>query len=90
MAARGEGAPTAPEHIGLSLDVARKSFRADAVIGLLGRMSALGFTALHLHLTETHRVAVRLPGFEDLAAPDAWDGRDVARISPRPTPRGSL
>jgi len=65
---------------GLSLDVGRKAVSADGVIGLLGRMSELGFTALHLHLTETHRVGVQLPGFEELAAEDSWDRADVARI----------
>lgn len=68
------------QHRGLSLDVGRKAFTADAVIHLIGRMAELGLTALHLHLTETHRVGVRLPGFEELAAADAWDGEDVARI----------
>ncbi|ATG51484.1 hypothetical protein CFK38_08025 [Brachybacterium vulturis] len=67
-------------YVGLNLDVGRKAFSADGVIGLLGRMSALGFTALHLHLTETYRVGVQLPGFEELAAADAWDRADVARI----------
>ena len=38
---------------GLSLDVGRKAVSADGVIGLLGRMSELGFTALHLHLTDS-------------------------------------
>ncbi|MGP9539935.1 family 20 glycosylhydrolase [Brachybacterium sp. AOP43-C2-M15] len=68
------------DHIGLSLDVARKHFSADGVVGLIGRLSELGFTTLHLHLTETHRVGVRLPAFEEIAAPDAWDAGDVARI----------
>ncbi|PWH05124.1 hypothetical protein DEO23_15130 [Brachybacterium endophyticum] len=47
-------------YVGLSLDVARKPFSADGVRGLLARLGELGFTALHLHLTETGRVAVRL------------------------------
>jgi len=67
-------------YIGLSLDVGRKAFTATGVIGLIRRMSELGFTALHLHLTETHRVGVQLPGVEELAADDAWDAGDVARI----------
>lgn len=71
---------TTAGYVGLSLDVGRKAFSADGVIGLLERMSGLGFTALHLHLTETHRVGVQLPGFEELAAGDAWDCTDVARI----------
>ena len=65
---------------GLSLDVGRKAFTADAVVRLIDRLSELGFTALHLHLTETHRVGVRLPGFEELAAEDAWDADDATRI----------
>lgn len=78
--------PTAPsglgaaDYRGLSLDVGRKSFTADAVVQLIGRLGELGFTALHLHLTETHRVGVRLPGFEELAADDAWGTEDVAQI----------
>ncbi len=70
----------AAQYVGLNLDVGRKAFSADGVVELLGRMAELGFTALHLHLTETHRVGVRLPGFEELAAEDAWDRADVARI----------
>ena len=65
---------------GVSLDVGRKAFSVEAVVGLIGRMADLGFTALHLHLTETHRVGVRLPGVEELAADDAWDAHDIARI----------
>lgn len=65
---------------GLSLDVGRKAFTAGAVVRLIDRLSELGFTALHLHLTETHRVGVRLPGFEELAAEDAWDADDATRI----------
>ena len=65
---------------GISLDVGRKAFSPAAVITLIGRLADLGFTALHLHLTETHRVGVRLPGFEELAADDAWDARDIAEI----------
>lgn len=65
---------------GISLDVGRKAFSPAAVIGLIGRLAELGFTALHLHLTETHRVGVQLPGFEELAADDAWDAREAARI----------
>ncbi|MGP5126603.1 family 20 glycosylhydrolase [Brachybacterium tyrofermentans] len=68
------------DYRGLCLDVARKPFSADAVVRLIGRLGELGFTALHLHLTETHRVGVRLPGFEELAADDAWNARDVSRI----------
>lgn len=68
------------DYRGLSLDAARKSFSSDAVVQLIDRLGELGFTALHLHLTETHRVGVRLPGFEELAADDAWDAQDVARI----------
>ena len=67
-------------YVGLSLDVGRKAFHPGAVIGLIRRMAELGFTALHLHLTETHRVGVQLPGFEHLAAPDAWDAEDAAQI----------
>ena len=70
----------AAQYVGLNLDVGRKAFSADGVVELLGRMAELGFTALHLHLTETHRVGVRLPGFEELAAEDAWDRAEVARI----------
>jgi hexosaminidase len=72
--------PRSESHIGLSLDVGRKAFTAEGAIGLLGRMAELGFTALHLHLTETHRVGVRLPGFEELAAEDAWDAADLERL----------
>lgn len=71
---------TTAAYTGLSLDVGRKAFSADGVIALIGRMAELGFTALHLHLTETHRVGVRLPGFEELAAEDAWDAAEAARI----------
>ncbi|MEE1618379.1 family 20 glycosylhydrolase [Brachybacterium sp. J153] len=67
-------------YIGLSLDVGRKSFGVDAICDLIRRMAELGFTALHLHLTETHRVGVVLPGFEELAAPDAWTPADTARL----------
>lgn len=67
-------------YVGLSLDVARRAFRPESVVHLIGRLGELGFTALHLHLTETHRVGVRLAGFEELAAPDAWDEDDVAAI----------
>lgn len=70
----------AAQYVGLNLDVGRKAFSADGVVRLLGRMAELGFTALHLHLTETYRVGVRLPGFEELAAEDAWDRAEVARI----------
>ncbi|HEX7350245.1 family 20 glycosylhydrolase [Brachybacterium sp.] len=65
---------------GLSLDVGRRAFSVGGVIDLLDRISGLGFTALHLHLTETHRVGVVLPGFEELAADDAWDHEEVTRI----------
>ncbi len=67
-------------YIGLSLDVGRKAFGVDGVIELLRRMSELGFTALHLHLCDTHRVGIALPGFEELAAPDAWSAADAARL----------
>lgn len=70
----------AAQYVGLSLDAGRKAFSVEVVIGLIGRIGELGFTALHLHLTETHRVGVQLPGFEELAAEDAWDRTDVARI----------
>src|SRR5699024_11613538 len=49
----------AAQYVGLNLDVGRKAFSADGVVELLGRMAELGFTALHLHLTETHRVGDR-------------------------------
>ncbi|MFC0672894.1 family 20 glycosylhydrolase [Brachybacterium hainanense] len=65
---------------GLSLDVARRAFTIDGTVRLLDRMAELGLTALHLHLTETRRVGVRLPGFEELAAPDAWTAADCARL----------
>lgn len=68
-------------YVGLSLDVGRKAFSVDAVCALLARMGALGFTALKLHLTETFRVGVQLPGFEQLAAPDAWDADGCRRIN---------
>ncbi|SLN01858.1 Beta-hexosaminidase [Corynebacterium xerosis] len=76
----GSSGLRAADYRGLSLDVARKTFTSDAVVRLISRLAELGFTALHLHLTETHRVGVRLPGFEELAADDAWDSQDVARI----------
>ena len=76
----GHHALGAAQLVGLSLDVGRKAFSAEGVIRLLGRMAELGFTALHLHLTETHRVGVVLPGFEELAAADAWDRAEVAQI----------
>lgn len=75
-----EGELSTGRFVGLSLDVGRKAFTAAGVIGLIQRMSELGFTALHLHLSETHRVGVQLPGFEHLAADDTWDAGDVARI----------
>ncbi|ATG54334.1 hypothetical protein CFK41_05745 [Brachybacterium ginsengisoli] len=71
---------TTARYVGLSLDTGRKAFSPTTVVDLLHRMGALGFTALHLHLTETHRVGVQLPGFEELAAEDAWNSDDVARI----------
>lgn len=67
-------------YVGLSLDVGRKAFGVDSIERLLERMGELGFTALKLHLTETHRVRVHLPGFEHLAADDAWAPEDCARI----------
>ena len=67
-------------YIGLSLDVGRKAFSIDGVIGLIRRLAELGFTALHLHLSDTHRVGVALPGFEDLAAEDAWSAADIDRL----------
>lgn len=67
-------------YIGLSLDVGRKAFSVAAIERLLARMGELGFTALKLHLTETHRVGVQLPGFEHLAAEDAWVAEDCARV----------
>ena len=76
----------APRHsggsrwIGLSLDVGRKAFSVEGTIGLIRRMGELGLTALHLHLTETDRVGIALPGFEELAAEDAWTARDAARL----------
>lgn len=67
-------------YVGLSLDVGRKPFSVESIERLVARMGELGFTALKLHLTETHRVGVRLPGFEDLAADDAWTAADCSRI----------
>lgn len=67
-------------YIGLNLDVGRKAFSIDGVIGLVRRMAELGFTALHLHLSDTHRVGVALPGFEELAAADAWSAADTGRL----------
>jgi len=71
---------SAPPLIGLSLDAGRKAFSVEGTIALIRRMKELGFTALHLHLTETHRVGIALPGFEDLAAEDAWTAGDAARL----------
>lgn len=78
-AAPSSGLSTA-HYRGLSLDVGRKAFSVPAIERLLARMAQLGFTALKLPLTETHRVGVQLPGFEELAAPDAWTADDAARI----------
>lgn len=78
-AAPSSGLSTA-DYRGLSLDVGRKAFTVPAIERLLARMAELRFTALKLHLTETHRVGVQLPGFEQLAAPDAWTAADAARI----------
>lgn len=78
-AAPSSGLSTA-DYRGLSLDVGRKAFSVTAIEQLLRRMAELGFTALKLHLTETHRVGVQLPGFEHLAAADAWTAADAARI----------
>lgn len=78
-AVTGSGLSTA-DYRGLSLDVGRKAFSVESIERLLERMAALGFTALKLHLTETHRVGVQLPGFEQLAADDAWTAGDAARI----------
>jgi len=66
--------------IGLNLDAGRKAFDVERTVGLIHRMGELGFTALHLHLTETHRVGIELPGFEELAAEDAWTAQDAARL----------
>lgn len=67
-------------YVALSLDVGRKAFSVESVERLLARMGELGFTALKLHLTETRRVGVQLPGFEHLAADDAWAAADCDRI----------
>lgn len=75
-----EGVLASGRYRGLSLDAGRRAFTPDAVIRLLERMAQLGLTALHLHLSETHRLGIVLPGFEHLAAADAWDARDAARI----------
>lgn len=74
------GVPDTLPLIGLNLDVGRKAFSVDGVIRLIRRMAELGFTALHLHLSDTHRVGVALPGFEELAASDAWSAADAARL----------
>lgn len=73
---QGHPAPYA----GLSLDAGRKAFSIEATIGLIWRMGELGLSALHLHLTETHRVGIALPGFEELAAEGAWTAGDAARL----------
>lgn len=79
--AQGRERPELPvPYIGLSLDVGRKAFSVEGTIGLIRRMGELGLTALHLHLTETDRVGIALPGFEELAAEDAWTARDAARL----------
>lgn len=83
MSGASSGPPSgleAGDYRGLSLDVGRKAFSVESVERLLARMAELGFTALKLHLTETHRVGVQLPGFEHLAAEDAWSAQDARRI----------
>lgn len=82
-AGRGPDAPGAfsRPYRGLSLDVGRRAVSTGAMIALVHRLGELAFTALHLHLTETHRVGVRLPGFEELAAADAWGPADLAAIA---------
>lgn len=81
--AGGCPAPAFPDgraYRGLSLDVARKRWSVGAVAALVERLGALGFTALHLHLSDSSRLGVALPGFEDVAAPDAWTAADAARL----------
>lgn len=66
---------------GLNLDVGRKAFVVGDVIALVRRLAELDFTALHLHLSDTHRLGVALPGYEALAATDAWSARECAALA---------
>lgn len=66
---------------GLLLDIGRKPFTVDGVLALLERLASHRFTALHLHVAETPRLGVALPGFEHLAAGDAWSAQDARRVA---------
>lgn len=65
---------------GLSLDVGRKVFSVTWIERLLDRMGELGMTTLHLHLSDSGRVGVVLPGLEETAAPDALTRADIDQI----------
>lgn len=67
-------------YVGLCLDVGRKAFSTATMVRLIARLADLGFTALHLHVTDSIRVGVQLPGYEQLAAGDAWSVTDVERL----------
>lgn len=66
-----DGGLSAGRYDGHSVGAGRKDFRVSGFIGLIEQMTDLGLTALHLHLTETDRAGVQLPGFVHLATDDA-------------------
>lgn len=65
---------------GVLLDVGRKRFEPAWIARLLDTMGDLGLNTLQLHLSDNLGLGVELPGFEQLAAPGALTGADIAAL----------
>jgi len=65
---------------GLLIDCARLVERREYYYKLIGFMAEWGMDALLLHFTDDHGCAVKLPGFESLALPNAFSAEETRNL----------
>lgn len=70
------------------IDCCRLIERHGYYFDLIGFMAEWGMDTLQLHFCDDHGLAVRLPGFEDLAMPNAFDVGEIQRLISHAAERG--
>ncbi|MFI5767435.1 family 20 glycosylhydrolase [Streptomyces sp. NPDC051658] len=65
---------------GVMLDVGRRRWDLDGLRAFVRRAAWLGCNRIQLHLTEWNGFRVRLPGFEELAAEDAYTPAEINEL----------